>query len=150
MKAASGSMPRCSATSSGSRAAGGAASWPTSSTPWSASASSVTALDGRVAVVTGASAGIGLETAKALAEAGARLALGARRSERVEALAAELPGDHYVAPLDVTDPVSSKTFVEGAVDAFGTLDILVNNAGLALGRSSIAEGTDEDDEVMLE
>jgi 3-hydroxy acid dehydrogenase / malonic semialdehyde reductase len=110
----------------------------------------VSALDGRVAVVTGASAGIGLETAKALAGAGTQLALGARRLERVEALAAELPGDHYVAPLDVTDPVSSKAFVEGAVDALGTLDILVNNAGLALGRSSIAEGVDEDDEVMLE
>ena len=110
----------------------------------------MTALDGRVALVTGASAGIGLETAKALAAAGARLALGARRVERLESLVAELPGDHYVARLDVGDSDSCKTFVEGAVNAFDKLHILVNNAGLALGRSSIAEGDDEDDEVMWE
>jgi 3-hydroxy acid dehydrogenase / malonic semialdehyde reductase len=109
----------------------------------------VAALDGHVAVVTGASAGIGLETAKALAAAGARLALGARRVERLQALGADLSGDHYVAPLDVTDEESCKIFVRGAVDAYGRLDILINNAGLALGRSSIAEGDDEDDEVML-
>jgi 3-hydroxy acid dehydrogenase / malonic semialdehyde reductase len=110
----------------------------------------VPALDGRVALVSGASAGIGLETAKALAAAGARLALGARRVERLESLVAELSGDHYVARLDVADSDSCKTFVEGAVSAFNRLDILVNNAGLALGRSSIAEGDDEDDEVMFE
>jgi 3-hydroxy acid dehydrogenase / malonic semialdehyde reductase len=103
-----------------------------------------------VAVITGASAGIGLKTAKALAGAGGRLALGARRTDRLESLARELPGDHYVAGLDVTDSDSCKTFVAGAVRAFDKLDILVNNAGLALGRSAIAEGDDEDDEVMLE
>jgi 3-hydroxy acid dehydrogenase / malonic semialdehyde reductase len=107
------------------------------------------ALDGRVAVVTGASAGIGLETAKALAGAGARLALGARRVERLRALGADFPDDHYMEPLDVTDEESCKRFVQGAVDAYGRLDILINNAGLALGRSSIAEGDNEDDEVML-
>ena len=102
-----------------------------------------------MAVVTGASAGIGLETAKALAGAGAQLALGARRVERLQTLGADLPGDHYVAPLDVTDGESCKSFVQGAVDAYGRLDILINNAGLALGRTSIAEGDDEDDELML-
>ena len=103
-----------------------------------------------MAVISGASAGIGLETAKALAGAGARLALGARRAERLEALSGELGGDHFHAQLDVTDRGSSQEFVSEAAKRFGRIDILVNNAGLALGRSSIADGDDEDDEVMLE
>ena len=107
-------------------------------------------LEGRTAVVTGASSGIGAETAKALAGAGARLALGARRLERVGELASELGGDHVVASLDVTDPESSRSFVETAISAFERIDIVVNNAGLALGRTAIADGDDEDDRVMLE
>ena len=101
-------------------------------------------------MITGASSGIGLETAKAFAEAGARLALGARRIERLEELAAQLPGDHYVSQLDVTHPDGCRSFVEGAVGALNRLDVLVNNAGLALGRSEIAEGDDEDDRLMWE
>jgi len=54
------------------------------------------------------------------------------------------------APLDVTAAESCRSFVQGAVDAFGDVNILVNNAGLALGRSSIAEGNDEDDAQMFE
>jgi 3-hydroxy acid dehydrogenase/malonic semialdehyde reductase len=107
-------------------------------------------LDGHTAIVTGASSGIGLATARALAREGARLALGARRTERLEEAVAELPGEHVALPLDVTDPASCKAFVESAVDAFDRIDILVNNAGLALGRTPIAEGSDEDDEVMWE
>lgn len=107
-------------------------------------------LEGRTAVVTGASSGIGAETAKALAGAGARLALGARRLERVGELASELGGDHVVASLDVTDPESSRSFVETAISTFERIDIVVNNAGLALGRTAIADGDDEDDRVMLE
>lgn len=107
-------------------------------------------LAGRNAVVTGASSGIGAETARALAGAGARLALGARRLERVEELASELGGDHVVASLDVTDSESSRSFVESAISAFDRIDIVVNNAGLALGRTAIADGDDEDDRVMLE
>jgi len=107
-------------------------------------------LGGRTAVITGASAGIGLATAQALAGAGARLALGARRVDRLEAFAAELSGDHYVAALDVTDADSCRDFVEGAVGALGRLDVLVNNAGLALGRAALADGDDEDDRLMFE
>jgi 3-hydroxy acid dehydrogenase/malonic semialdehyde reductase len=110
----------------------------------------VAALEGCVAVVTGASAGIGLETAKALVGAGAQVALGARRVERLEELSRELGEDHFHGPLDVTDPESAPRFVSEAAERFGRIDILVNNAGLALGRSSIAEGDDEDDQVMLE
>ena len=107
-------------------------------------------LAGRTAIVTGASSGIGRSTASALARAGARVALGARRVERLRELAEELPGDHFVAPLDVTDRESCERFLAGATQAFGRVDILVNNAGLALGRTPIAEGDDEDDRLVFE
>jgi 3-hydroxy acid dehydrogenase / malonic semialdehyde reductase len=108
-------------------------------------------LEGRTAVVTGASSGIGAATAVALAEAGARLALGARRVERLEDLAEELPGDgHIIGPLDVTEAESSKSFVESAVRAFDKLDILINNAGLALGRTTIQDADEADELQMLE
>jgi NADP-dependent 3-hydroxy acid dehydrogenase YdfG len=109
------------------------------------------ALDGRTAIVTGASTGIGLTTARGLAAEGARLALGARRVELLEEETARLPGEgHLAAPLDVTDDASAQAFVAQAVERFGRIDILVNNAGLALGRGSIAEGSDDDDRVMVE
>ena len=108
-------------------------------------------LAGRTAVVTGASSGIGSATGAALARAGARLALGARRIERVEQTAAELPGDgHFTARLDVTDRASSEAFGAEAASRLGPLDILVNNAGMALGRDALADGRDEDDELMFE
>ena len=108
------------------------------------------ALDGRTAIVTGASSGIGLSTARALVAEGARVALGARRVERLEQIGADLGVGHLVGPLDVTDAESSKAFVELAAGELGRIDILVNNAGLALGRTEIAEGSDEDDAVMWE
>jgi NADP-dependent 3-hydroxy acid dehydrogenase YdfG len=108
-------------------------------------------LEGRTAVVTGASSGIGAATAVALAEAGARLALGARRVERLGELMSKLPGEgHVIGPLDVTDPESCKSFVDSASGAFDKLDILVNNAGLALGRTTIQEADEADEQQMLE
>jgi 3-hydroxy acid dehydrogenase / malonic semialdehyde reductase len=108
-------------------------------------------LKDRTAIVTGASSGIGASTAYALAAAGARLALGARRVERLEELVKELPGDgHEIAPLDVTDAESCKEFVSRMSSRFSRLDILVNNAGLALGRTSVEEGSDDDDRRMFE
>ena len=107
-------------------------------------------LEGRTAIVTGASSGIGRATAFALAGAGARVALGARRLERVEALAQQLGEGHVAATLDVTDGASARAFVDAVAGELGRVDILVNNAGLALGRTAIAEGSDGDDAVMWE
>ena len=99
-------------------------------------------LDGKTAIVTGASSGIGAATAKALRDAGVKVAVGARRVERLE-------GD-FTHELDVTDVASAERFVAAALDALGGLDILVNNAGGALGRYPFWESTEEDEEWMLE
>ncbi|TFH18731.1 MAG: SDR family oxidoreductase, partial [Myxococcales bacterium] len=92
-------------------------------------------LRGRVAVVTGASAGLGVEFADALASAGASVAVLARRRERVETVAAELAQRHGVDTLaveaDVSDPESSRRAFERIGRDLGGVDILVNNAGLA-------------------
>jgi 3-hydroxy acid dehydrogenase/malonic semialdehyde reductase len=110
----------------------------------------VSALDGRTAIVTGASSGIGRATALALAAAGARVAQGARREDRLHQLLEELPGEgHSADHLDVTDAASCEEFVR-ALAARGEVDVLFNNAGLALGRGPLIEGSDDDDRAMLE
>ena len=96
------------------------------------------------AIVTGASSGIGAATASALAEAGFDVLLGARRSSRTAAIAAEIGGRSR--PLDVTDPDSVAAFVAG----IDRLDLLVNNAGGALGVESIANADDEHWRTMWE
>jgi NADP-dependent 3-hydroxy acid dehydrogenase YdfG len=90
------------------------------------------ALDGRVAVVTGASSGIGEATVRALSEAGAGVALGARRADRLEALAESLDGPTFVQEVDVSDEEQARGFVQAAADELGGLHILVNNAGVML------------------
>ena len=99
-------------------------------------------LDGKTAIVTGASSGIGAAIARALRGAGAKVAVGARRTDRLD-------GDVKLE-LDVTDPASCERFVEEAVRELGGLDILVNNAGLGLGRDPFWESNDEDEETVLE
>ncbi len=91
----------------------------------------------RTAVITGASSGIGAATARALAGEGYRTVLGARRLDRLEALAAEIGGEAIA--LDVTDPGSVAAFVERVEGC----DVLVNNAGGALGLESLAEAEEE-------
>ena len=87
----------------------------------------------KVAIITGASSGIGEATARRLAESGARVVLAARRVERLEALAADIEhhqGTALVAPTDVTDERSVQRLARRALDAFGRIDILINNAGI--------------------
>ncbi|WP_207483541.1 SDR family oxidoreductase [Arenibaculum pallidiluteum] len=88
---------------------------------------------GKVVAITGASSGIGQETARVLAARGARLVLGARRTDRLEALAAGIVrsgGQARIRRLDVTQPVEMEEFVAFAEAEFGRLDVLVNNAGI--------------------
>src|SRR5690349_7583850 len=92
-------------------------------------------LDGRRALITGASSGIGEATARAFVAAGAAVALGARRKDRLDALAGELSGDGGTAvaiEADISDEASARELVRSAVSELGGLDALVNNAGVML------------------
>ena len=92
-------------------------------------------LEGRVAAITGASSGIGEATALAFAREGAGVALGARRSDRIEELARRIEADGGRAAaitVDVSDEASANEFVRHAHSELGGLDILVNNAGVML------------------
>jgi hypothetical protein len=102
----------------------------------------VAALEGKTAIVTGASSGIGAATAHALAGEGARVAGGARRTDRLET--------EIALELDVRDPESCARFIDDAIERLGGLDILVNNAGLALGRDPVWESTEEDERQVIE
>jgi NADP-dependent 3-hydroxy acid dehydrogenase YdfG len=102
----------------------------------------------RIAVVTGASSGIGAATARQLARAGFHVVAGARRSDRLEPLAEEV-GATTLA-LDVTDPASVDAFTAAVADRHGHADLLVNNAGAALGLDPVADGHDQDWQTMLD
>lgn len=99
-------------------------------------------LEGKTAIVTGASSGIGAAIAQALAAEGVRVAGGARRVDRLET--------EISLELDVTDTESCERFAAAAVQRLGGLDVLVNNAGLALGRDPFDDSTEADEEVVLE
>jgi NADP-dependent 3-hydroxy acid dehydrogenase YdfG len=93
------------------------------------------ALDGTVALVTGASSGIGEATARTLASHGAKVAVAARRLERLERLAAEIGGAGHTAlaiEADITEKEQAVGAVDRTVDELGGLDIVVNNAGVML------------------
>ncbi|MBP5937730.1 SDR family NAD(P)-dependent oxidoreductase [Streptomyces acidiscabies] len=103
----------------------------------------------RIAVVTGASSGIGAETARKLAEAGYRVVLTARREDRIEALAKEITdagGAATAYTLDVTD----RAAVDEFATAFEKIGVLVNNAGGALGSDPVATGNPDDWRTMYE
>jgi 3-hydroxy acid dehydrogenase / malonic semialdehyde reductase len=103
----------------------------------------VAGLEGKTAIVTGASSGIGAAIARALGAEGVRVAGGARRVGQVEA--------EIKLELDVTDRNSCERFVREAVDQLsGGLDILINNAGLSLGREPFDESTEDDEQTVLE
>ena len=89
-------------------------------------------LSGRVALITGASSGLGAQFAKTLAAAGAGVVLAARRIERLKTLRAEIEandGDAHVIEMDVTDNDSIRAGIAHAETEMGTIDILVNNSG---------------------
>jgi NADP-dependent 3-hydroxy acid dehydrogenase YdfG len=91
-------------------------------------------LDGTVALVTGASSGIGEATALRLAAEGAAVAVAARRRDRLEQLAERMegPAQALVVEADITDEAAARAMVQDTVTAFGRLDILINNAGVML------------------
>ena len=112
-----------------------------------------TALQGRTAIVTGASAGIGAATARALADAGANVVLAARSKDRLRSLADEIEATHdveaLVVPTDVREEAAVDALIEETAAAFGGIDVLVNNAGLARG-SDVVELSTEQYETIQE
>jgi NADP-dependent 3-hydroxy acid dehydrogenase YdfG len=110
-----------------------------------------TTLTGTVAIVTGASSGIGEATARLLAERGATVAVVARRQDRLEALAADIRaagGAALVVAADITNRAEAERAVQTVVDRLGRLDILVNNAGLML-LGTVVDQRVEDWERMI-
>jgi len=87
-------------------------------------------LEGKVVIITGGSSGIGAALSREFSKAGARVTLAARRKEKLEATAAECPGDHLSVTADVIDPQGRRDILEKTLERWGRLDILVNNAGI--------------------
>lgn len=113
-----------------------------------------TSLANKWVLITGASSGFGAAAARAFARQGAKLLLGARRMDRLEAVAAECKklgaADAQFAALDVADTASVNAFVDSARRHTDKLDVLINNAGGAKGLETVADGKDEDWEFMMQ
>ena len=106
-------------------------------------------LTGKVALVTGASGGLGLHFAHTLAEAGAKVALAARRMEQLEANVAAIGGDASIAvAMDVTDPDSVDRGMAEVAERLGPAGIIVNNSGVTATRSALDLAADEWDRIM--
>ncbi len=109
-------------------------------------------LDGRVALVTGASKGIGRDLALSLAGAGAAVGLAARSSDRLDEIAAEIEGaggTAFPVVMDMTDVSSIRSGIDRVVARFGRLDVLVNNAGVGANRSAV-DVTEADWDAMMD
>src|SRR6185369_15278073 len=100
-------------------------------------------------IITGASSGIGVATARALAGEGANLVLGARRADRLTALAAELPGEAAWQVTDVTSREQVRALAALALERFGRIDVLINNAGI-MPISKLGEGRVDDWDRMID
>lgn len=100
-------------------------------------------LNGKVAIVTGASRGIGRSIAQVLAAEGMRLVLVARTREQLDEVASSCPVDSLVLAVDLGDPVAAQAVVSATITRFGQIDVLVNNAG-ATKRGDFLELTDMD------
>jgi NADP-dependent 3-hydroxy acid dehydrogenase YdfG len=112
----------------------------------------MTDIAGKVVVITGASSGLGEAAARLLAERGARLVLGARRSDRIEALARELQAakaEVVALTTDVTKRADVEALVAAAINRFGRIDVMINNAGL-MPNSLIERFRVEDWEQMID
>jgi NADP-dependent 3-hydroxy acid dehydrogenase YdfG len=107
-------------------------------------------IKGKVVVITGASSGLGEAAARLLAKEGAKLVLGARRLDRLEALAAGLSlGKDAILATDVTDVVQVRRLVDHAVKVHGRVDVIINNAGL-MPHSPLERGKVEDWDRMID
>ena len=100
-------------------------------------------LEGKVAAITGASSGIGEATALALAGAGAKVSLGARRKDRLDALVEKIGDGALAIETDVGDEEQARAFIQQTKDELGGLDILINNAGVMLLGPLLAQQGDE-------
>jgi clavulanate-9-aldehyde reducatase len=100
-------------------------------------------LDGKVAAITGASSGIGEATAIALAEAGAKVSLGARRKDRLDALVEKIGDDALAIETDIGEEEQARAFVQRTKEELGGLDILINNAGVMLLGPLLAQEGDD-------
>jgi short-subunit dehydrogenase len=109
-------------------------------------------IEGRVAVITGASSGIGRETAHEFAANGASVVLAARSRDKLERIAADLaplPGRCLVVPTDVTERLSVEALIRKTAEEFGAVDILINNAGVGL-FAPVADGNIENARYLFE
>ena len=100
-------------------------------------------LEGKVAAITGASSGIGEATAVALAEAGAKVSLAARRKDRLDALADKIGNGALAIEADIGDEEQARAFIQQTKDELGGLDILINNAGVMLLGPLLAQEGDD-------
>ena len=111
-------------------------------------------LQGKVAMITGASSGIGAACAASFARAGARLLLAARREDRLKEMVSDLRSagadDVYSVALDVRDKNQVQTAMDGLPSSWQAIDILVNNAGLSRGLDKVYEGKIDDWEEMID
>lgn len=108
-------------------------------------------LQDRVAIVTGASSGLGVTFARGLAQAGAKVVAAARRKERLDALVGELEKEGFGASAvacDVTDARSVDRMVQSALERFGRIDVLVNNAGVSVNLPAEEEPVEDFNRVM--
>jgi NAD(P)-dependent dehydrogenase (short-subunit alcohol dehydrogenase family) len=110
-------------------------------------------LQGRVAIITGASSGVGYETARVLAREGAVVVAAARRRDKLEWLVGEIAGaggSALALPADVTDSAQVARLVEGAYNLFGRVDILVSAAGVMLKVAPIEQFSDAEFRTIIE
>jgi serine 3-dehydrogenase (NADP+) len=98
---------------------------------------------GKVVIITGASAGIGLATVQVFAAAGAKLVLAARNAEKLHAISEQLQGTHLAIATDIADPQAVQNLVQQTMTTYGQIDIVIQNAGIGLA-APIAELRQED------